>query len=191
MVVMSLVRRVRTPRPVSRCWISAPQETQYGDKPQVVFGFELAEEDSTGRRYFRRRTLTSTLHAKSTTRGFIESMLGRKLTDDELGGNFDDRQLLGAKCAVEIGHVVKDGKVFDNIINVTRLMKGVKRPEPKMTAAPTSALDREQFDEEVLEGLATWLKDKITSSPEYAEMLEPPPPPKPSIHEELNDEVPF
>ena len=32
------------------------QETQYGDKPQVVFGFELAEEDSTGRRYFRRRT---------------------------------------------------------------------------------------------------------------------------------------
>ena len=46
----------------------------------------------------------------------IESMLGRKLTDNELGGNFDDRQLLGAKCAVEIGHVVKDGKVFDNII---------------------------------------------------------------------------
>lgn len=166
------------------------QETQYGDKPQVVFGFELAEEDSIGRRYFRRRTLTSTLHAKSTTRSFIESMLGRKLTDDELGGNFDDRQLLGAKCAVEIGHVVKDGKVFDNIINVTRLMKGVKCPEPKLPLTYLS-LDREQFDEKVFEGLATWLKDKITSSPEYAEMLEPPPPPKPSIHEELNDQVPF
>ena len=69
-------------------------------------------------------------------------------------------------------------------------MKGVKCPEPKLPLTYLS-LDREQVDEGV-EDLATWLQDKITNSPEYAELSEPPPPPpKPSIHEELNDQVPF
>jgi hypothetical protein len=168
------------------------QSTPYGDKPRVVFDFELAEEDSAGHRYFLRRELSRSLHPKSITRAFIESILGRTLTSAEAAGEFDDKSLLGSKCAVEVKHKDKEGRIYANIANVARLAKGMKPPKSK-TPLRFLLLDREEFDAEVLDSLPEWLKDKITSSPEYAEVLEPPPPPppKPSIDEELDDEVPF
>jgi hypothetical protein len=169
------------------------QSTAYGDRAQVVFDFELAEEDSAGHRYFKKLLLTRSLHPKSKTRAFIESILGRALTSAEAAGELDDKLLLGAKCGVEIKHLEKEGRVYANITNVARLAKGMKPPKSK-TPPRYLLLDREDFDREVLDSLPEWLQDKITSSPEYAEMLKPPPPPlppKPSVHEELDDEVPF
>jgi hypothetical protein len=118
------------------------QETNYGDKHQTVLGFELVEEDNAGNRYFRRRTLTRTLHPKSTTRDFIESMLGRKLTIDEASGDFEDRDLLGAKCAVEIRHDDRNGKIYDNVVNITGLMKGATCPEPKLAFMSSMSAER-------------------------------------------------
>src|SRR5690348_3142408 len=64
------------------------QSTAYGEKVQVVFDFELAEEDSAGHRYFKKLVLTRSLHPKSRTRAFIESILGRALTGAEAAGEF-------------------------------------------------------------------------------------------------------
>jgi hypothetical protein len=60
----------------------------------VSLGFELAEQDSAGERFLRRRSLPGRLKS-GVTCAFIEGMLDRKLTDDEINGSFDGRQLLG------------------------------------------------------------------------------------------------
>jgi hypothetical protein len=117
-------------------------------------------------------------------------MLGRTLTSAEAAGEFDDKSLLGSKCAVEVKHKDKEGRIYANIANVARLAKGMKPPKSK-TPQRYLVLDPKEFDREVLDSLPEWLQDKITSSPEYAELSAPPPPPKPSIHEELDDEIPF
>ena len=176
------------PRPVSRCWISAPRRRNMETSPRLSSASSWPRI-GTGRRYFRWRA-TSTLHAKSTTRGFIESM--------PWAASSPITSLAGTTGSCSAPAVRSRSVMWSRtgrsstISSTSRGHEGGEVPGTK-AAAHLPSLDREQFDEKVFEDLATWLKDKITSSPEYAEMLEPPPPPppKPSIHEELNDQIPF
>src|SRR5262245_13050855 len=69
----------------------------------VSIGIELNEHDSSGNRFLRRRQLPLSMK-KGVTRAFVEGMLDRKLTEDEIEGNFDGRQLLGVKCLPKIVH---------------------------------------------------------------------------------------
>jgi hypothetical protein len=163
----------------------------------VSLGFELAEQDSAGERFLRRRSLPGRLKS-GVTCAFIEGMLDRKLTDDEINGSFDGRQLLGVKCLIEIVHSEsngKDGTVYDNIGDkIQPLPDGMECPEPKAPLIYLS-LDPKEFDPKVFESLPGWLRTKIGGSDEYWKIFnpseEPPPAKLMTIQQDLDDDIPL
>jgi hypothetical protein len=116
------------------------QDTNYGPKGQVNFGFETQETDSGGHPYMLRTTLTVSLSPKSKARPIIEALLGRPLDDQEEQGGFDDRDLLGRICVLDVEHSA-DGK-YANIKGAMRSMKGQK---PWKTTMPHTYLSFEQL----------------------------------------------
>ncbi len=67
--------------------------------------------------------VTATLNEKSRLRPFLEAWRGKRFTAEELKG-FDPDVLLGVNATIQILHVTKNDKVYDNISTIMKAAKG-------------------------------------------------------------------
>src|SRR2546430_1436955 len=75
------------------------------------------------------KTLTPSLHEKSTFRPWVESMLGRQLTKLE-AKHFEVATLLGTACLLEIEHETSArGRVYGKVVSLIAAPRGGEIPD--------------------------------------------------------------
>jgi hypothetical protein len=108
---------------------------------------------------------TLSMHEKATLRKDLSSWRGRGFTDEEASA-FDITKLLGVPCMINVVHQVsKNGGVYANVAGLSPLPKGLTCPDQ---INPTFVLSYDTWDWKKFDSLPQWLKDKIVSTPEYA-----------------------
>lgn len=115
-----------------------PQPTPWGTKEKIKFRFEVPTErieyiDKEGIEQSGPAviwaTWTASLAEKAQLRKILEAWRGQPFTAEELSG-FDLDKLLGAPCMIVVVHEEgKNGRIYDNIDSVSRLMKGLPKPQ--------------------------------------------------------------
>ena len=106
---------------------------------------------------------TLSFNEKANLRKLAEACTG-KMTDAE-ALNFDVDTLVGKACLVSVAHKPpKDGIVYSYINGFMPLMKGLT---VDAQINPSKVLTFEHWNEELFNSLPQFVKDKITSSPEY------------------------
>lgn len=102
---------------------------------------------------------------KSKLPGIIQSITGKKLTDEE-ASIFDLDTILGMPCMIEI---FTNEKGYQNVKSVSKLMKGV---DAGKLFNPISVLDYDQnWNKEKYEKLPEFMRNKVKSAPQYQTRL--------------------
>lgn len=115
--------------------------------------------------------LTFSMGSKANLRKIVEGIIGVSLLDHEAEA-FDIEQLLGKACLVNIKNVTKNDKTYTNIDTTTPLMEGMIAKE---AFNPITKLSFTSWNDELFTNLPSFLKDAITTSPEYDRMKNPKP----------------
>jgi len=154
------------------------QESTYEGKTthrrKVRLVFELHSEEAVtddGKPMVVGREFTLSSHEKSTLRNFIEGWRGKDFSDEE-AEQFDYQTMLGKPCLLNITHSTSPaGKVYANVVSAMRVPKGFAVAEQVNPSTylylGTETSNYAEYDPEVFNGLAQWLKEKIWKSPEY------------------------
>lgn len=145
-------------------------EPRMVNKVRIVFELPdcltVFNQDKGEQPYSIGQDFTVSMHEKSGLRKFVQTWLGKSMTDRE-ANDFDISTLLGRDCMLTVMHKESNqGKVFANIQGISSLMKGLVCPEP---INEPFLLDYDQPDfESKLETLPEWLRAKVMSSKEYS-----------------------
>lgn len=146
-------------------------------KPQMMIFWELPncpmagtfKPEVKGKPFSVRRKYTKSLRKNASFRQDLESWKGSALTETELE-SFEVKQLLGKVCMVTLV-LTEDG---DNI-RVDYIS-----PKPKELVCPPAvnpqkflSLDPQEFDQKVYLSLPEWLREVISTSPEFKEIMAP------------------
>ena len=140
-----------------------------GKKRKVQLLFELPMElavfnpEKGEQPYYLRKGYTLSMNSKAILRKDTESLLGKKMTDDD-ASKFNVFSLLGAPCMVQVVHVVKGENTYANINNMTPLPKGMVCPAP---FNPAVTFSTQTPDMDVFASLPPFLQDKIKESDEF------------------------
>jgi len=116
------------------------------------------------------KDFTLSMHEKANLRKFLESWRGKGFSEDE-AKLFDITKLLGKPCMLSVIHKTsKQGKTYAEISSASALPKGLDCPAQindnfEFTYTP--------FDQSKFEKLPEWLRDKIKTSAEYREAVDP------------------
>jgi len=158
----------------ARCYQIIDKGTTFDEKwgnkkRKVQILFELPTEtavfsdDKGPQPYYVKAVFNLTMGEKASLRKFIESWVGKKLTDAQ-AADFDIVKLLGHPGMVNIAHNGKDDRVYANIMSISPLPKGLACP-----AAVNELLsyDTTEHDEAVFNKLPDFLKDDIRKSDEW------------------------
>jgi len=158
----------------ARCYQIIDKGTTFDEKwgnkkRKVQILFELPTEtavfsdDKGPQPYYVKAVFNLTMGEKASLRKFIESWIGKKLTDAQ-AADFDIVKLLGHPGMVNIAHNGKDDRVYANIMSISPLPKGLACP-----AAVNELLsyDTTEHDEAVFNKLPDFLKDDIRKSDEW------------------------
>jgi hypothetical protein len=116
---------------------------------------------------------TLSMADKATLRKHLEAWRGKTFSEEE-AKNFDITKLLGVPCQLNIIHKAskKDAsKVYEQISNVSPLMKGINCPA---AINPIFVLSFDDWDVQKFESLPDFIKDKIKTSDEYKAMYATP-----------------
>jgi hypothetical protein len=107
------------------------EETRFGPKPKIRFIWQLAESIRGGNTPFHvQRKYTLSMSKKSKLRPDLESWLGKRFAEKEVGG-FDLESMLGKPCLLNIVQSEgDDGVVYANVENVMPLPRGMAAPRP-------------------------------------------------------------
>lgn len=184
---------------VARCYsmiqLGTHEEEYMGQKKElnkVRITWELPtelkvfKEGEPEKPYSISKEFTLSMYEKANLRKFLEGWRGKGFTDDEAEA-FDITVLLGKVCMVSIIHKTsKNGKVYADISSVTTIPKGLEVP-PQIN--DSFEFSFESFDEAKLNGLPDWLKEKITTSQEYNNLMNPQSVETPA--EPAHDDLPF
>ena len=170
---------------IARCYemleIGTVKETILGVEKilkKVRIGWELPTEKRVFQKELGEQPLaiskefTLSMHEKSTLRKTLASWRGKDFTELE-AECFDITKLLGVVCMINIIHTpgAKDpSKMYETISGVTPIPKGLECPA---AINPVKVLEYESFNREVFETLPDFIKDKIKSSAEYKQMMQP------------------
>ena len=164
---------------------------------KVLLSWELSEERLTkgefaGQPFTVGKKYTWSMSEKASLRKDLESWRSRAFVEADFKGpnRFNIRNVVGASCLLQISHEDNDGKTYANIKAITSLPKGMVKPEP-INKPVYFCLEKEFFDNSVLDGLSDKLKDIIKVSPEYLELIGAGTPEKQTFVRDLDDEVPF
>lgn len=165
---------------------------------KILISWELPNEllttgDYAGQPFTMGKKYTWSMSEKANLRKDLESWRGKSFTDDDFEGpnRFNTHKLIGAPCMLSVVHDSRDGNTYANIKAIAALPKGMARPSP-ITPPVYFSLEKDLFDNAILDGLSDKLKEIIKGSPEYREIVEGVPysPPKGEPNH-LDDEVPF
>ena len=158
----------------ARCYQIIDKGTTFDEKwgnkkRKVQFLFELPtetavfSEDKGEQPFYVKGVFNLTMGEKASLRKFIESWIGKKLTDAQ-AGDFDITKLLGHPGMINIGHTGKEDRVYANIMSISPLPKGLACP-PAINEL--LAYDTTEHDESVFNKLPDFLKDDIRKSDEW------------------------
>jgi hypothetical protein len=100
---------------------------------------------------------------KASLRKFIESWIGKKLTDAQ-AADFDITKLLGHPGMVNIAHNGKEDRTYANIMSISPLPKGFACP-PAINELLT--YDTTEHNAEVFAKLPEFLQEDIRKSDEW------------------------
>lgn len=111
------------------------------------------------------KEVTLSMGQKSTLRKLVEGMIGSLLSDEEAYG-FDIETLLGKACLIRVVHQTSsDGGVYSILESISPIMEGQTIPEQFNKSA---VLSFDVWNKEMFEKLPDFIKNKITTSPEYS-----------------------
>ena len=138
------------------------QDTDYGKKRQIMLTWELPkqthvfDEDKGEQPLIRTKTFTMSLHEKSGLRKALRGMIGK-----DLDGDIDLFALIGTNCMLNLVKSADDKYI--NIDSITPLMDGL----PACDAVEKQTFSLDEFDMGDYMKLYNWVKEKVSSSPEY------------------------
>lgn len=118
------------------------------------------------------KTYTLSMHEKSSLRKDLESWRGKAYTEEE-AKRFDITKLLGQPCIINIIHEAGKKDPTKNYVKVTSISKLMKGTECPKQINKTRVLSFEDWDELLFTSLSDYMKEKIRSSEEYKQMMEP------------------
>lgn len=127
-----------------------------------VFNEEAGEQPAVVSKEF-----TLSMHEKGNLRPFINSWLGKQMSDAE-AITFDIASLLGKDCFISIIHTEKDGNTYANIGSIS------KTPSKMVCDPPINELVEfsiEEINTPKFEKLHAFIQDKIKNSEEYKKSL--------------------
>jgi len=159
---------------VARCYQIIDKGTTFDEKwgnkkRKVQFLFELPletavfSEDKGEQPFYVKIVFNLMIGEKATLRKFVESWVGKKMTDAQ-AADFDIIKLLGHPGMVNIAHNVKDDRTHANIMSISPLPKGMACP-PAINEL--LAYDTTEHNEAVFNKLPDFLKDDIRKSDEW------------------------
>lgn len=166
---------------VARCYqiihIGTIVDTYQGEeklvnKVRLVFELPLETADfGKGEQPFSiGRDFTLSMHEKSGLRAFVQSWLGKAMSDSE-ASKFDIGTLLGKEAMVSVMHrTANTGRTYADLKGASPLAKGMTCP-PQVNAAFLLDYDSEDFDSR-FKMLPEWLQNKVSSSKEFSDRLE-------------------
>lgn len=164
---------------------------------KVIIGWELPNEKmEDGRPFSITRRYTWSMSEKSNLRHDLEAWRGKRFTDADFNGanRFDIKNIIGVPCMLSIVHTEKDGSTYANISSVSALPKGMPQPEP-VNQLVYFSLEADRFNRTVLESLSDKLREIITATPEYQQLMmmngNPEPEAREYEHQFNNDDIPF
>lgn len=153
----TIMGEVKTLHKVRITW-ELPLETKVFDPTKGEQPFIVSKE------------YTLSMHEKSRLRKDLTSWRGKSFSDQEASG-FDITALLGVPCLLNVIHQTsKNGGVYANVAGISPLPKGTTCPDQ---VNPTFVLSYDKFDFKKFDGLPQWLKDKMTSTPEFQRVSNP------------------
>ena len=136
---------------------------------KVLFMWELPGEEyeKDGKKGVKSisKQFNLSLHEKSMLRPFLESIRGRKFTDEELK-KFDVFNVIGSMCQLNIVNVERNGKTRDEIASAIPMPKG----SPKVAMTNAKIAYSIEDDIEFPETMPQWVQDRIKQSEEFAAM---------------------
>lgn len=166
---------------VARCYqiihIGTIVDTYQGEekvvnKVRLVFELplELADFGKGEQPFSIGRDFTLSMHEKSGLRAFVQSWLGKAMSDSE-ASKFDIGTLLGKEAMVSVMHrTANTGRTYADLKGASPLAKGMTCP-PQVNAAFLLDYDSEDFDLR-FKMLPEWLQNKVSSSAEFSQRLD-------------------
>jgi len=166
---------------VARCYqiihIGTIVDTYQGEeklvnKVRLVFELPLETADfGKGEQPFSiGRDFTLSMHEKSGLRAFVQSWLGKAMSDSE-ASKFDIGTLLGKEAMVSVMHrTANTGRNYADLKGASPLAKGMTCP-PQVNAAFLLDYDSQDFDLR-FSMLPEWLQNKVSSSAEFSQRLD-------------------
>lgn len=169
-------------------------------KRKVLISWELPNElmtsgDFAGQPFTIGKRYTWSMHEKAELRKDLESWRNRAFGDDDFEGpnRFNVKNIIGKPCMLSIVHDSKDGSTYSNIKGIASLPKGMTVPAP-INPPVYFALVEGLYDPAVFANLSDRIRETITKSPEYDEIVNGKKPNQASqnfARTDLDDEVPF
>ena len=149
------------------------QLCEYKDKTksynnQVRLGFELIGEtvEIDGKQEPRvlSRTLNFTQSKNGGLRKFVQSWLGKTITDDEFR-ELDTNDLVGTPAQLSV--VLNESGEYANIDTIMQLPRGMAAPSPASTLI---RYDMEPWDDDAFAALPDWAQEMIKKSTQYQKL---------------------
>lgn len=138
---------------------------------KIMLTFELPTETITNKETGEimpmtfSKEYTLSLGPKSNLRPVLESLRGKKFTDEEAKVGIDLAKVAGMPCSVEIYHKSgKEGKTYPNVGTVSGLLKGSTCPP---ATHEVFAYDIDEGRCEKFYKLPTWIQTKIMASSDW------------------------
>jgi hypothetical protein len=158
----------------ARCYQIIDKGTTFDEKwgnkkRKVQLLFELPSEtavfseDKGEQPFYVKGVFNLTMGEKASLRKFIESWIGKKLTDAQ-AADFDITKLLGHPGMINIAHNGKEDRVYANIMGISPLPKGFACP-PAINEL--LAYDTTEHNAEVFAKLPEFLQEDIRKSDEW------------------------
>lgn len=136
------------------------QQTNFGVKPMVVFGFELCDElvEGTSKPLIVYERLTASMNEKANLRTMLTGWRGRPFTDEE-AAEFDMKNVIGKPCQVNVVLNEKGGKTYANIQSVVPWPRGMNVPTPS-----NELLFYDPDNTSCRDKLPQWIKGKLDAA---------------------------
>lgn len=134
------------------------------------------------------KEFTLSMNEKATLRKMLESWRGKAFTEDE-AKRFDITKLLGVPCMVNVIHKKSGtGKDYADISSISVMPKGIACPAQ---VNPSRLLSFDEWNETLFESLPDFIKNKIKSSKEFANLMHPNKVETPAHEFEDGSDLPF